>query len=275
MVNTALTTILLKKDSSLKIKTAFTRCHRFDLYEEANENKYIPYRKYILSNINKIYAISDDAKIYLEKKYPKLTSQKIQISRLGTFDHGINISPKKNTIKLVSCSWLRPVKRVHLIFEALDELNIPIEWTHFGDGEEMSNLQQRIKNKKNKDLSINLLGRASNSEILKSYAKDHYNVFINVSESEGVPVSIMEAMSFGKIIIATDVGGTAEVVFNNKNGYLLNKSFKISELKEAIIKIYNMDNLDYEKMCNASREIWEERCNAQHNYESFYKEISK
>lgn len=155
MVNTALTSILLEKDSSLNIKTAFTRCHRFDIYEEANKIQYIPYRKYILSNINKIYAISDDAKIYLEKKYPKLTSQKIQISRLGTFDHGINISPKQtNMIKLVSCSWLRPVKRVHLIFEALDELNIPIEWTHFGDGEEMPNLQQRIKNKKNKKLSI-------------------------------------------------------------------------------------------------------------------------
>lgn len=276
MVNTALTTVLLDKDHDIKIKKTFTRCHRFDLYEEANDIKYIPYRQYILSNINRIYAISDDAKTYLEKKYSQFVSQKIQISRLGTFDHGINISPKEiNILRLVSCSWLRPVKRVHLIFEALNEINIPIEWTHFGDGEEMFELQQKIKYTKNKNLSINLLGYVTNSDILKFYSQNNYNVFINVSESEGVPVSIMEAMSFGKIIIATNVGGTSEVVLNEKNGYLLNKDFQLNELKKAIITIYNMNNSDYEKMCYASRRIWEERCNAQLNYETFYKEISK
>lgn len=30
-------------------------------------------------------------------------------------------------------------------FEALDSLNIPIEWTHYGDGEEMGILQSKIK----------------------------------------------------------------------------------------------------------------------------------
>ena len=40
----------------------------------------------------------------------------------------------------------------------------------------------------------------------------HIDLFINTSSSEGVPVSIMEALSVGIPIIATDVGGTKEIV---------------------------------------------------------------
>lgn len=274
MANTAVTAVLLNKNSKIKYKKVFTRCHRFDIYEEATETNYIPYRNYILKNIERIYAISIDAKIYLEKKYPLLTQNKIRVSRLGTFNYGINISEKEeNILRIVSCSWLRPVKRVHLIFDALNNLNIPIEWTHFGDGEEMSKLQQKQQNLKNKQLSIKFQGHVTNQEILDSYLKEKYNIFINVSESEGVPVSIMEAMSFGKVIIATNVGGTSEIVINDKNGYLLDKNFKLNELEDAIMTIYRMDNSEYKEMCNASLLIWEKRCDAIQNYKSFYQDI--
>ena len=38
------------------------------------------------------------------------------------------------------------------------------------------------------------------------------DIFINVSSSEGLPVAIMEAISFDIPIIATNVGGTSEIV---------------------------------------------------------------
>lgn len=276
MVNTALTAILLNKNKKLNIRKTFTRCHRFDVYEEANYSNYIPYRKCILSNMDNIYAISNDAKNYLEAKYPLYTANKITVSRLGTFDHGINISTKSSSLlRIVSCSWLRPVKRVHLILEALSTLKIPVEWTHFGDGEEMEQLKHNISKIKNKMLTVNFAGNISNSEILNAYKQKNYNIFINVSANEGVPVSIMEAMSFGKIIIATDVGGTSEIVTHKQNGYLLNKDFNITELQELIYTIYNMGEHDYMKMSEESRKIWEKKCNAKKNYELFYKEILK
>ena len=58
-------------------------------------------------------------------------------------------------------------------------------------------------------------------------------MFINVSSTEGIPVSIMEAMSFGIPVIATAVGGTPEIV-NNENGYLLSKDPSAKELAEVI-----------------------------------------
>lgn len=41
-----------------------------------------------------------------------------------------------------------------------------------------------------------------------------------MSDSEGIPVSIMEAMSFGIPVIARNVGGMSEIV-NEENGLLL------------------------------------------------------
>lgn len=275
MANTALTAILLKKDRQLPtIKKVFTRCHRFDVYEYASPTQYIPYRTYILSNIDKIFTISTDAKKYLEYKYLKIVMNKICISRLGTFDHGVNIVDKDNILRVVSCSWLRPIKRVHLIFEALDNLDIPILWTHYGDGEEMDKLLYMISHKKNKNLQVCLPGAKTNNEILNIYSKEHYDVFVNVSKNEGVPVSIMEAMSFGKIIIATAVGGTSEIVKDKENGLLLPENFHLSELSNAFLKVYNLNNTEYMQMCKKSRKLWEQLSNADTNYKDFYKKLS-
>jgi len=47
------------------------------------------------------------------------------------------------------------------------------------------------------------------------------DIYILPSYNEGLPVSILEAMSYGKAIISTNVGGIPEIVKNGKNGYLL------------------------------------------------------
>ena len=46
----------------------------------------------------------------------------------------------------------------------------------------------------------------------------------------------MEAMSYGIPIIATDVGGTREIVIHSVNGYLLSKNFSNHDILRALIK---------------------------------------
>ena len=275
MADTAVTLSLLKKYSKLPIIFTFTRCHRFDVYEYANPTKYISYRKLILSTVDKIYAISNDAKFHLEKSYPQLCKNKIQIQRLGTDEHGVIEVKKTNILRIVSCSWLRPVKRIPIIFEALDSLNIPIEWTHYGDGEEMGILQSKIKKNKNKKLKIKLAGKISNSQLLEIYKNIPFDIFINVSENEGVPVSIMEAMSFGMIIIATAVGGTSEIVHNGKNGYLLPQNCSKEQIAEKIFTIYNIPETIYDEMRKNSRLLWNNLSCAKENYKTLYRELQK
>ncbi|MEG1497600.1 MAG: glycosyltransferase, partial [Clostridiales bacterium] len=94
-------------------------------------------------------------------------------------------------------------------------------------------------------------------------------------ESEGIPVSIMEAISFGIPVIATDVGGVNEIVYNDQNGILLDKDFSDNQLIEAINKFAFMPNDEYLKYRDNARNIWEKNYDAEKNYTEFLNEISR
>ena len=47
------------------------------------------------------------------------------------------------------------------------------------------------------------------------------DVFVNPSYSEGLPTSVMEAAAVGLPIVATNVGGTSEIIDDGKNGFLV------------------------------------------------------
>ena len=69
------------------------------------------------------------------------------------------------------------------------------------------------------------MGHYPNEELLRYYGSNHVDLFINTSSTEGVPVSIMEAQSFGIPVIATDTGGVKEVVTEG-TGSLLPVDFR-------------------------------------------------
>ena len=187
--------------------------------------------------------------------------------RLGTLYYGINNPLKERKIVLVSCSNLVDVKRVDLIIKALMESTAQIKWIHIGDGILRSELEELSK-KLPKNVECKFLGLMKNEEVMKFYKNQHIDVFINVSESEGVPVSIMEALSFGIPIVATDVGGTHEIVIDKYNGILLNKNFKCCELLNSIDFI-----VDDNKYRSNAMKVWNKMCSAKVNYKEFYEKL--
>ena len=58
---------------------------------------------------------------------------------------------------------------------------------------------------------VELRGRLPNAELLAEYGRRHFDLFVNVSSREGLPISIMEACGCGIPVLATDVGGVAEM----------------------------------------------------------------
>jgi glycosyltransferase involved in cell wall biosynthesis len=46
-------------------------------------------------------------------------------------------------------------------------------------------------------------------------------VIVNPSYTEGLPTALLEAAACNKAIIATNVGGTQEIITNNKSGFLV------------------------------------------------------
>lgn len=60
------------------------------------------------------------------------------------------------------------------------------------------------------------------------------DIYILPSYNEGLPLSILEAMSYGMPIASTLVGGIPEIVFNNKNGVLFQPGSENGILKSIL-----------------------------------------
>lgn len=268
MNHSAFAAACLKKLLQVRSVRCISRAHRFDLYEYAAPQEYTPLRKTILREMDLLCPIAEDGRRYL-MEHDGLSPEKIRVMRLGTEDHDIHIPPKTETLRIVSCSWMRLVKRVHLIVEALAKLPFQVEWTHFGDGEDFARIQQMVQSMDCPNVRCSLRGSTPNHRVLDAYRHEAFDVFINVSASEGVPVSIMEAMSFGKIIVATNVGGSGEIVREGRNGFLLHADCSAQEVAEALRLVQSLSAEEHAAMCRESRQIWEEMCDARLNYTEF------
>lgn len=236
------------------------RLHGSDLY-------FAPvFHDRILSNVDILVFISEHGRNFYNNKYGN-TSKHI-VSRLGTLYHGITSKSTDGVFRLVSCSFVSHVKNLQLLYHALQLIeDTQIEWIHIGNGPLFDELQLLAKKCK-PNVTISLLGYRENSAILNYYQSNSIDAFINVSFSEGIPVSIMEAISFNIPIIAPDVGGISEIV-NDETGILMSNRPTKDEIANAI----------NEMICNNAKyrpyEFWSKYYNADSNYSFFTKLIGE
>jgi len=267
---------LLKKD--IKNALMISRAHGTDIFHEASPGGYNPFIGFILNGIDFVFSVSEIGRKYLTERYGH--ADKIHVSRLGVPDPGVLNQPSNDGIfRIVSCSSLIPIKRVDLIIKALSLIGFPVEWVHFGGGP----LERKLKN-----LAHKFLDRKDNIKwVIKGFVPneiihDHYrnkpvDVFITTSRSEGIPVSAMEAVSYGIPIIAFDVGGIREIVTKDsgilipKFGNIDNVVSALEKIREDMIKNYSNHILTRKKVKN----FWRHMFNASVNFALFAEEILK
>lgn len=252
---------LMKKKYGVKCVSRF---HGTDLYEEACGG-YKPFRKWLFKGLDLAVPISEHGKRYLMERYGCDAPKTIEVHRLGVFDHGINPQGEEEAFQMVSCSNIVPVKRVSLLAEAIGNLDFRVDWVHIGDGPMRSDVEKAIAMCPD-HVHVTLLGAMSNAKVLEYYSTHHIDLFVNVSESEGVPVSIMEAFSFGVPVIATNVGGVAEIV-DDTVGKLISKDISAQQLAKKISEF--RDHSDKEEMRICARSKWEQMCCAERSYSAF------
>ena len=151
------------------------------------------------------------------------------------------------------------------------KIDIPIHWVHIGDGPERVNIEALISQINNPKIKVLLL---VNCPMKKCYiiTKTHpVDLFINVSSFEGIPVSIMEAMSRGIPVAATPVGGIPEIV-NQDNGFLLYKSISKRDKRSLKELLWVKKEKQLQKRSSAFA-TWENMYNAETNYLSFINEL--
>lgn len=245
---------------------AVCRVHGWDVYFDVHEFGYLPFRHLLVKYLNNIFPISEKGKESISTVW-KANNQNVFVARLGVQKQVI--TSLKESQLLVSCSNLIPLKRVDLIIKALKQVTFPMRWVHFGDGSEFEMLNTLSKDLP-KHIEVTFKGRVANSAVLDFYRTAQPTAFINVSSSEGVPVSIMEAFSFGIPVIATEVGGNGEIV-SDTNGVLLEENPAADKIAAAIVKVFDTSAESFSTMSNAAYETWEKRYNANDNYNAFAK----
>ena len=156
-------------------------------------------------------------------------------------------------------------------------MKFDIEWTHIGGektavSEILKFADSILKDRKN--IKYIFKGYLSNDDFNEYYKQEPIDCFINVSFSEGVPVSIMEALSFGIPVIATNVGGVSELV-NSSNGFLLSPNPSIEEISSAIQKYRDLDQSDKLLFRKNAYDTWDRSYNAEKNYRMFADQLFK
>lgn len=237
-----------------------SRIHGYDLYNERNPSGRQPFQRFMLAHVDRLLFLSPLAERYFIENFGSALNddQFVQLG-LGVRDCGKQPSSKaEDSFRLVSCSNMIPLKRINLIVEALALLDgRPIEWIHFGDGESRKAIERQCEEL---GVSVDIRGHVENQDVMEFYRTSYVDAFITASSTEGMPVSIEEAMSFGIPIIATNVGGIAYQV--DANGVLLGANPSAREIADAIDFIRCSDPADIARMRSRSRNLWRTRFDA-------------
>ncbi len=250
-----------------------SRAHGYDIYEEAYyDPPFWPCRRAVLSMVDGVFPDSHAGVEYLKEHYPDHASL-FEPSLLGVSDPGfLNSASSDGVFRLVSCSMIREEKRVELIFDSVRHAASQrpaqrFEWYHIGNGPSREELQKKADEIFPPNARAVLPGYFDNNWLMNLYHEKSFDVFANLSTTEGTPVSIMEAISCGIPVIATAVGGNKEIV-SDLNGALVNPDTSPDEVAAAIFSL--IDDVSGTKAKRiGSRKMWQDQYNADANFSKF------
>ena len=152
----------------------------------------------------------------------------------------------------------------------LKELKFELVWHLIGDGpdlEKVKNINQQLPS----NITMVYHGQKSRNEIFEFYKLNHINLFVSLSSSEGLPVSMIEALSYGIPLMSTDVGGCNEIC-NEQTGFLIPKKFN-HKIVSHKIEEFKSSEKNTEKFRFGCRKFWEENFKADKNYSDFSSKI--
>ncbi len=193
------------------------RAHGTDLWEHSRTAQYTPLVRQFAADIDAVFAISAKGSEHL--RHYGFTVAQSRVARLGVSLRDDRTPPTPaGELHVLTLSSLTPLKRLDKVIDAMGLLpgllpGMRLRWTHIGDGplrDELSDRAGRVLGPT--PVEYALLGQLDHAEALAWLAGNAVDVILNTSDSEGIPVSLMEAMSLGIPAIGPDVGAVGELV---------------------------------------------------------------
>ena len=212
-------------------------------------------------NMNKYYPVSIDKGALVINGITDLTAEeKVEIAR-------IKQDRKDNTINLCCVGSVTTRKAQYKVIGGLTKLPLEIvrkyHLTIVGSGADLDRCKEMV-DKANLNDIVSFTGAVPNTEVPKYLAAS--DVFVLLSENEGLPISIIEAMRAGLAVISTNVSGIPELVSNN-NGVLINSD--ANEFAQVLLS----EDYDWKQMGKNSRALFEKKYTFDRMREDYVKMI--
>lgn len=170
----------------------------------------------------------------------------------GNADIKLELGVPSNSIVIGTVARLAEPKMLIETVDVMKELFCKIENLYFiwiGGGPQFNHIKQYIDRS---NISDRFLLTGQKEEVHK-FLKI-FDIYILLSGYEGLPISILEAMNIGLPVIASNVGGICEQVYEDINGYLIEND--LEGFHDKVLSL--IENKEKRTLFgNNSREIFE------------------
>jgi len=167
-----------------------------------------------------VILLSEEIKRMADRFMGEKYAFKNKIFYNGLYTESFKKSITGDKLKIVFVGRLVAQKSPLLFMKVIKELqkeNLPYEVSIFGDGALKSKMEEYAE--ANKLHTIAFRGKVGHAEVLKAMSES--NLLISTSESEGMSMAILEAISAGVYVIATNVSGNNNMIVEGVNGNLV------------------------------------------------------
>jgi len=255
-----------------------TRIHGWDCFYEVNPGHYLPFRAFVAKYLDGIHPISEAGANYTKKKLAdplaKVSAYKLGIGQLET---PAIPSKKPGMLRILSLAFITPVKRIDRMIEAIAlTKDCEIEWTHIGNAPQNDTSISDLASSRLRDLPhvrYHFAGEMSKAQVYQYLSSGNSDVLLCTSRSEGIPVSMMEALGHGIPILSTNVGGIAEIVIDGENGELMKADATSSEIATVLEKWARLNQNEFELLSSKAYYSYLQYFSASNNYSLFFSEV--
>lgn len=215
--------------------------------------------EWTFEHVDKVVFIAQKGQDNFLKLFPNFPREKTFVMLNGIDDLTTEQKQEVEEIRKIKydfkyrlcCTGTINTRKGHLyIIEALNRIhkdkltNIHVDF--FGEGPQRVVLEDLVK-QYGLENHIKFYGSVPNVEVYRHLAAN--NIYILMSQNEGLPISIIEAMRAGLPVISTKIAGIPEIVKEGYNGLLLNPS-----TDELIPLLEHLDDYNWKDMGMKSRE---------------------
>jgi len=215
--------------------------------------------------------VSEFNRRYILEHYPEIESSKIIVRRIGV--DLVRERPRvphihqQKTFVILSVGRLHPVKDHPFLLRACAKLKshgMDFICLIAGEGPERSALQRMITELQLARY-VELLGHLPRAQLNRYYAA--CDLVVLTSRSEGIPLVLMEAMAFGKTVLAPEITGIPEIVVNGRTGFL----YRSGSMQDFVGRLEEIRESDHALVSvrRAARQHVMEKFNREKNLAAF------